>query len=126
MSLLDVREHGKVNSNLISYSFCTHSTKNSPRKLRNLHATVLNSSYKTLNKDIVSCRQPSLRTITVKQNNSFVAKTFSCDIITLDVSIITAIISQILHQNTQRKEHNNDERGLAIINNFVSVCVWAG
>ena len=40
----------------------------------------------------------------------------------LDVSTITAIIRQILHQNTQREIYNNDERGLAIISNFVFVC----
>jgi len=39
------------------------------------------------------------------------------------VSTITANISQILHQNTQRKANNNDERVLAIKSDFVSVCV---
>ena len=62
--------------------------KEFPGKLRTLHATVLNSSYKTLSKDIPSCRRLSLRTITAKQNNLFIAKTFSCDIIMLDVSTI--------------------------------------
>ena len=56
------------------------------------------------------------------QTKPFIAKTLSFDIIMLDVSIITAIIRQILRQNTQRKVHNNDERGLAVTSNVVFVC----